>query len=36
VAGVANGRAGQVCSREPAKPCRVPAYDCCDAEEPAN
>jgi hypothetical protein len=32
---------GQVCSRRPAKPCRVPAYDCCDAEysdseDPAN
>ena len=31
-----NGMAGQVCSRQPAKPCRAPAYDCCDAEDPAN
>lgn len=31
-----HGMAGQVCSRRPAKPCRVPAYDCCDAEDPVN
>ena len=24
----------QVCTRRPAKPCRVPAYDCCDSEDP--
>ena len=28
--------AGQVCSGAPAKPCRVPAYDYCDSEDPAN
>ena len=27
---------GQVCSGQPAKPCRVPAYDCCDGEDAAN
>ncbi len=26
---------GQVCTRRPAKPCRVPAYDCCE-EDAAN
>jgi hypothetical protein len=31
-----HGMAGQVCSRRPAKPCRVPAYDCCDAEDSVN
>ena len=31
-----NGMAGQVYSRQPAKPCRVPAYDCCDQEDAAN
>ena len=23
----------QVCTRRPAKPCRVPTYDCCDSED---
>jgi hypothetical protein len=31
-----HGMAGQVCTRRPAKPCRVPAYDCCDSEDPGN
>lgn len=28
--------AGRVRSRRPAKPCRVPAYDCCDADDSGN
>src|SRR4051794_34898595 len=31
-----DGMAGQVCSRQPARSCRLPAYDCCDSDEPAN